>query len=119
MAMTKKEKETLEAALTTAALRATANVLPDVMPPVFSEALSKGWIGVASCSDYPRVEEACSSSVYHGIGRQDKTSSQGSQQLYSTKLLALKALRWEVEMDSAKRLRRVDRMIEQESSNAE
>lgn len=116
MAITKKEKEALEAALMAAALRTTEDVSPDVPPPSISgrKKLSKGWAVVGERGDHGRVELACSSSMYHGIGRQDETSSKGALHLYSTKLLALKALRRAVERDCAERLRRVDRMIEEE-----
>ena len=118
MAMTKKEKEALEAALTAAALRTTSDVAPDVPPPSASEnRLSKGWAVVGERSDYGRVEPACSSNLYHVIGQQGKTTSQNARHLYSTKMLALKALRRAIERDCADRLRRVDRMIEAESSN--
>lgn len=116
MAMTKKEKEALEAALTVAALRTTTDVSPDVPPPT-GGGLSKGFAVVGERSDYMRVEPACSSSVHHGVGHQDKTTSQNARHLYSTKMLALKALRRAIERDCAERLRRVDRMIEVESSN--
>ena len=120
MAMTKKEKDAYEAALTAAALRTTADVKTDVTPPAGSDAeLSKGWAVVAETSEYARVEVACSSSIYHSIGKQDKTDSQRPKHLYSTKLLALKALRRAVEKRAAEQLRRVDRMIEEEGSNAE
>ena len=118
MAMTKKDKEALEAALTASALRTTSDVAPDVPPPLGVCGLSKGFAVVAERSEYCRVEPACSSSVYHGIGQQEKTTSQKAKHLYSTKMLALKALRRAVERDCADRLRRVDRMIEEESSNA-
>jgi len=117
VAMTKKEKELLEAALTAAALHTTSDVAPDVPPPS-GGGLSKGFAVVAERSEYCRVEPACSSSVHHGIGQQDKTNSQNAKSLYSTKMLALKALRRAVERDCAGRLRRVDRMIEEEISNA-
>ena len=111
--MTKKEKEALEAALTAAALRATGDVATDVPPPS-SGGLSKGFNIVAVTSDYPRVETACSSSINHGTGQQDKTTAQGPRHLYSTKELALKALRRAVERHCAERLRKVDRMIEED-----
>lgn len=118
MAMTKKEKELLEAALTAAALRTTADVAADVPPPASGRAgLSVGWMLLGERSDSARVEVACSSSVHHGVGRQDRTTSQGARHLYSSELLALKALRREVEKDCADRLRRVDRMIEEVELN--
>jgi hypothetical protein len=116
MAMTKKEKEALEAALTAAALRTTSDVVPDIPPPTCG-GLSKGFAVVGARSDYGRVEPACSSSVHHGIGQQDKLNSRDALHLYSTKMLALKALRRAVERDCADRLRRVDRMIEAEISS--
>jgi len=119
MAMTKKEKDILESALTAAAFRTTSDVAPDVPPPnSSSNKLSEGWATVGSGGDYGRVEPACSSSVHHGVGRQDKTTTQGAKSLYSTKLLALKALRRSVEIDCATRLRRVDRMINEEISSS-
>ena len=111
--MNKKEKKALEEALTAAALRTTSDVYPDVPPPS-SGGLSKGYAVVASTSDSARVELACSSSVNHATGRQDKTTTQGPRHLYSTKELALKALRREVERHCAQRLRRIDIMIEEE-----
>jgi hypothetical protein len=64
------------------------------------------------------VEPACSSSVYHGFGNATKTTSQGARHLFSSRLLALRALRNDVEDDCAKRLRFVDRMIEAEEADA-
>jgi len=115
MAMNKAEKEAMESALTAAALRTTSDVFPDVIPPDnTSNRLSTGFITVGSMSDSARVDTACSSSIGHGIGRTDKTTSQGSRRLYSSRILALRALRREVENDCANRLRRIDRMIEGE-----
>lgn len=111
MTMTKKEKEVFEAALTAAALRTTSDVAPDVSPPI-SGGLSKGFAVVAASSEYARVEPACSSSVNHGIGQQDRTTTQGPRHLYSTKEMALKAMRRAVERHCAGRLRYIDRMIE-------
>lgn len=59
---------------------------------------------------------ACSSYIHHGIDSDTKTTAQGSRHLFSTKLLALRALRREIEKHSAKRLRDIDRMIEEEES---
>ncbi len=110
MAMTKKEKAMLEAALMAAALRTTAHVEPDVPVPGYGEQMTTGY---TPC--YDRVCVACSTSMGRGIGRTDKPDSFGSGlALYSTRLLALRALRHEVERDCAVRLRRVDRMIEEE-----
>jgi hypothetical protein len=113
VAMSKKEKELYEKAMTAAALRTTEGVIPDVAPP--NNGLSIGWAAIAMNSDSARVEPACSSPSGHAIGQQDHTTSQRSIWLYSTKLLALKALRRGVENDCARRLRNIDRVIEQES----
>lgn len=113
--MTKKEKENYEAAMTASALRTTCDVAPDVFPSQSLANLAKGWVPVASANSHARVEPACSGPVSHGIGQQEKTTSQRPICLYSTKLLALKALRREVERDCAQRLRKVDRMIEEEN----
>jgi hypothetical protein len=112
MAMNKKERETLEAALTECALRRTAPVAPDVAPPKGNE-LSTGFLHVGGMS-YGRIEPACSSSINHGRGQTNRTTSQGARWLYSTKLLALKALRYEVETECARKLRSIDREIEEE-----
>jgi hypothetical protein len=97
------------------ALRWTEPVLPDVMPPKGGDDLSKGFL---HNSYSMRAEPACSSSVYHGIGRNDKTTSQGTRHLYSTRLLALKAMRHEVENEAAKKLHEIDKLIEQELRDA-
>jgi hypothetical protein len=95
------------------ALKHTKKVSKDVPPPDSGICiLSKGW---ATCGN--RVEPACSSSVYHGIGQDDKTTSQGTRWLYSSKYLALCALRNEVENDAAKELYRIDCMLAKEESS--
>ena len=111
MAMTKKEQEqvrALEEKLSIlAALRWTEEVKPDIPIPEWEEGLTKGWTPL-----YNRVEKACSSSVSHGTGQWDKTTSQQPLALYSSALLALKALRHEMELRLAKALAQVDRQIE-------
>lgn len=113
MAMNKKEQtefQKLKFDLTAArALSWTSKVLPDLMPPKGFGELSKGWMyRVHSQSVVP----ACSSSIGHDIGRNDRTSSQQPRALYSTKLLALRALRHEVELISATNLANIDSQIE-------
>jgi hypothetical protein len=115
MSMTKKEKAAFEALLTRAALRATSPVIPDVPPPDHStNGLATGFLFIAPSSPYARVDIACSSSIHHAVGYTDKTTSQGARSLYSTRLMALRALRYEVEQECASRLRKVDQMIEAE-----
>ena len=116
--MTKKEQEevrVLKNKLSVlAALRWTDEVLPDVSIPNSFDSLSVGWLPA-----YDRVEPACSSSVFHALGRTDKTTSQQPKKLYSTKLLALKALRHEMELRCAEELARVDTKIAKEKDSAD
>ena len=113
MSMTKKERQMFEDLLTAAALRSTSEVKPDLL---LTEDMSKpivGYLPIAECSDSARVEKYTSTQCTHTpFG--SSCGSQGGRDLYSTKLLALKALRYKVEESCAVRLRRVDRMIEAE-----
>lgn len=113
MAMTKAEKarlEELENALRIAkAFRFTEEVRPDVNLPV--NGLAKGFL----FNDYTReVVPACTSWSNHAFGRDDRTDSQRGRRLYSTRLLALKALRYAVEQVVASQLAEIDRQIEAE-----
>lgn len=113
MAMTKKdlaEMERLQRELRiVSALRWTEDVKPDVPPPETSSGLTKGWLP-NPYSMY--VAKACSSGVSHSIGRDDKTESQGARALYSTRLLALQALRYAVTREAAEKLAAINRAIE-------
>jgi hypothetical protein len=112
--MTKKEQrefENLQGELIKArAFRFTDKVEPDVPIPQWP-GLVKGWIGVGPTSNHPRVEKACSSSVSHNIGGWEKTTTQQAKRLYSSELLAWKALRYEVEQECASKLARIDEQI--------
>ena len=127
--MTKKEKQMVEELLTEAALRRTAPVEPDVdIPPAFnggSREISTGFLFRGALGASPRVEYAASTSVSHkasynpiNIETEDRYRgggwSQGARQLYSTKLLALKALRHELERQCCRTLREIDKQIEEE-----
>ena len=65
---------------------------------------------------YPMWSEC----VSHGTGSHAKRSggTQGGKALYSTRLLALRALRYEAELQAANSLARIDRMIEEEEAQA-
>lgn len=121
MAMTKKERAGFDAALEKArilgALRWTEKVLPDIQPPVpcSAEKLTTGFYAHAHELNY-RVSEACSSSIYHGIGSTTKTNSQRPIWLHSTRLRALKAARSEMEKAAAKALAELDKEIAEEES---
>lgn len=116
MAMSKKDSanmEELKEQLRVAkALRFTDVVTPDIPVPLGDQGLSRGYLYAGT--DYPRVELSCSSSVHHSFGNPDRTTSQGARRLFSTKLLALRALRHELEIDCANKLAKIDRLIEEE-----
>ena len=104
------------------ALRWTASIETDVSVPESSygntEGLAKGFL----FNDYlggPRVERACSSSVGHAFGQDDRTTTQNPRRLYSTRLLALKALRYALEKKCAEKLLEIDRQIQKEESGGE
>jgi hypothetical protein len=97
------------------ALRWTEEVGTDLIPPQPGELgnrMIKGFL--FSTYGNGEVKPACSSSVYHNYGSSEKTTTQGSRSLYSTRLLALKGLRGQVEYECAKKLARIDVMIEAE-----
>ena len=115
MAMNKAEKALVEELRVQVALRWTAPVIPDVPPPSGDavQRLSKGFLFCGETSSMGgAVDKACSSSVHHSIGRDDQTTSQHSRHLYSTRLLALRALRYATEKYCAGLLRRIDAQIE-------
>lgn len=59
-----------------------------------------------------QVYEACTTEFFHAVGRTDRVEAQGPLRLYSTRLLALRALRNAVERECAERLAKIDQMIE-------
>ena len=96
-------------------------IRPDVPPPphssdmlsvgyTYNEHLLSGVCGSASRA----VSTACSSSTSHCVGRTDKTSTQHPMRLYSTRLLAMRALRCKVELQFAIILAGIDAEIKQE-----
>lgn len=105
----------MEGLLTRLALRFTDAPAPDVPIPK-DGTLNKGWLFAGERTCDPRVEHACSSAIYHGFGRDDKTTTQGAASLYSTKLRCLRALRAAVELDCAQRLRAIDQLIATEAA---
>lgn len=124
MAMTKKEKEAMQAAIDRAdliaALRWTSPVPFDVAPP---DSLQGGYVEGWTYNAFTgRVQLEWSGAVLHGSGsapasfaeRAQRSAAQGAQRMYSTKAKALAALRHEVERGAAKRLLDIDRQIAQE-----
>ena len=121
MAMNKKElaamadlqRELAEAR----ALRFTQKVAPDLPAPApSSNAKTSGW----DFNSYSfEVTQAWSESIAHGNGpARDRRmiASKGAVPLYSTKLLALKAMRNKMEHKAARELAKVDALIEREAA---
>lgn len=111
MAMNKKEQAEVEALKTALAFRFTSNVLPDLQPPTTGSELRKGWLFNVYSN---QVDPACTSVISHSVGRDDQARSQGCRVLFSTKLRALRALRYAVEQECALKLRQIDVRIESE-----
>lgn len=118
MAMTKKEKAEFNAAIrraeTLGALRWTAPIEKDVPIPDMYGKSSSGWN--FNIYDFS-VRQMWSESVAHGDGPNRKSSISGTPRgisLFSTRLLALQALRHAVECESAEKLRKIDTEIAKE-----
>jgi hypothetical protein len=96
------------------ALRWTDPVRKDVPPPAAGSTTS----GFVFNAHNGSVSPAWSKSVAHGIGSHAPQSqcsgSQNGISMFSSRLLALRALRHEVERESAKRLAAIDKEIEAE-----
>lgn len=104
--------DTKRDSLIQAALRWTGPVQRDLPPPTESDKISKGWTFYGSVGS-KRVEKACSSCFDHGNGW-EKTTSQNTLTMFSTKLKALRGMRHEMELEFANLLATVDAQIEQE-----
>lgn len=131
MAMTKKEQEAMKEAIDRAnllaALRWTEPVSKDLPPPSHSwkpgsteSRYTEGW----AFNDYNKtVYQAWSESISHGTGpypsdSRYRSASQRPLSMFSTKLLALKALRHAVEKIAAADLMEIDRQIAAEQTEA-
>lgn len=113
MAMNKKEKARVEFLETMLALHPTERILPDVPIP---ENLAYGEVvpGYSYNAYSVAAYESCSSSMYHAYRSKNKTSSHGGIEQYSTMVLALRAMRRDIEIRCATELREADLMIEAE-----
>ena len=117
MAITKKERAEFDAAIlkasTLAALRWTSPVEPDLMPPTVWKEVVTGWLynSYNSC-----IYQTWSTTINHGSGdySEGAYASQKSVKQYSTRILALKALRYDTELKNARELLRIDKMIDVE-----
>ncbi len=132
MAMTKKEQAAMNEAITRAeilgALRWTTRVERDVPPPNPGEMnhvrYAEGWdfnLYTRTVSQY-WSSSYWSGSMSHSEGAEPGnrpgiylSGRQGSRSLYSTKLRALQALRYETEREAARALREIDVQIREET----
>lgn len=119
MAMNKKEQAEMaelkrEAAINRA-LNWTQKIEPDLPTPSADDKDSSGFVFNAHNA---HVQPAWSTSVSHGIGRPARMSGYSASQrgipMYSSHLLALRALRHEMELAFASRLADIDKRIEAE-----
>lgn len=113
MAMTKKERAEFDAAIkraeTLAALRWTQPVARDLPRP--DRGMTSGWDFNVYSGEVFRAWSECTS---HGRGpRREFSGSQNGRALFSTRALALAALRHETEAQCAESLRRIDEMAKQ------
>lgn len=118
MAMNKAEKAAMEQLEIRAALCWSEPVAHDVQQPLFFSVANQyveGWFA----SPGGRVSKGWSGIHSHGDGEPPSSyhhqSSQGGRPLYSTRLLALKAVRYARARDMAKELMQLDRMIAAEA----
>lgn len=112
MAMTKAEKQLIEDLKTQCALRYTDAIKPDIPVPSSNEGIVNGY----SFNAYSkRVTQSCSSVVFHNRDGWNIARSQNPIEQYSSVLLALKAMRNEIERRCADDLRSIDKLIEEAS----
>lgn len=115
MAMSKKEKEIFEQALTNAALRhthsvpATLNATPEAP---FVSGFHVIFSTHALCFD---VRPACSTMQNHSINSATKTSSNKPLTLHASRVEALQELRFKMEQAFAEKLREMDIKIAQQA----
>lgn len=109
MPQTKAQKAAaeIEERLIIEALRFTPDVPPDIPEPAPGSKLVKGYLPSKS-RDTLAVNEACSDGASHSLNQNLKTTSQRPIALFSSRLLALKALRRQRELAAAKILRDID-----------
>jgi len=93
------------------AWKLTDPVTPDIPVPAWEEGIKNGYL----YNTYSlRIEKACTNSINHNYGGWDKTTTQQPRELYSTPVLALRAMRYEIERVCLEKLAKVDAMIEAE-----
>jgi len=121
MAMNKAEKQQLEDALEQVRIyksfQITPKIEPDLQPPSSSSGFGAHIYGYSFNSHTIHVSEAWSEFTRNGSGHGErKHAAQNGIALYSTKLLALQAMRHEVAIRAARLLADIDVQIEQEKN---
>lgn len=115
MAMNKAEKAELEEARRQAAFRRTMPVQRDVLPPPTTPDYAEGWDFNTHSKTVWLGWTTC---ISHGtgpapVGKRHYSGSQGARSMFSTKELALRALRYALEEAAASDLRKIDAQIEE------
>lgn len=109
MAISKKEKQMIEDLQIRLALHFTEKVEPDIAIPDDYDVIKNGY----SFNSYNHnITKSCSSAICHSSVGWDKTTSQRPIKQYSSILLALKAMRNELEYKFAKELGNIDVLIQ-------
>jgi len=112
MAMNKKEQKLVEDLQVIAALKWTDDVVEDIPVPEYSSGVVVGY----TYNHYSQtVSESCSTSISHSTHSKSKTTSRNGIQMFSTKVKALRAMRYAVSLKAAKELRAIDILIEAEN----
>lgn len=108
--MNKREQAEHEALKTRLALRFTdGEFAPDIPPPPAFGDVTRGY---TLSLHYREAVPACSSHSTHGLGKETESIRRGGLALYSSEVLALRALRQQLEAQFAGQLREVDKKIE-------
>ncbi len=119
MAMNKKEMQMVKDLKISLSLRFTDKVIKDIPVPVPILCSGSQLIKGFTYNEHSvQVNESCSTSVGHSVHSNKKTSSQNGISMFSTKILALKALRNSLEVKAANVLYKIDKLIEEELSDA-
>jgi hypothetical protein len=111
--MTKLEQQLVENLEIRLAFHFTEPVEPDLLPPKDFGKIIKGYSFGRYDGNF-EIKKSCSSNISHSMWNPDKPNSQKPISQYSSKILALKGLRYNLEMDYAKKLRDIDILIESE-----
>jgi hypothetical protein len=93
------------------AWKMTDPVTPDIPIPDYMDGIKNGYLYNAYSA---RIEKACTSAINHNFGGWDKTTTQQPRELYSTPILAIRAMRYEMEREFLNKLAAVDKLIEAE-----